>query len=402
MDYPSVARLLRRVLEPMSSALVAGGSSRREGLARFLTERPEISAYSVYRASRERGSTPPNTVAPPDEALRDPLTRYYAYCQWAAAEQLERVAKSTRLYSDLPVGTHPDGFDPHWSAHSFVADLSTGSPPDLVYPEGQNWMISPFHPERIRDDAYAHPREVLARAFRAASYVRIDHIMGLQRLYVIPAGHDATGGTYLAYRPDEFYSLVALEASRAGASVIGEDLGTTPPGIRKRMAKSRILRSWVFEFESRTDDPLPDPAAGTLVSLSTHDTPRFNSFLWGGDIDELEDGETVNPREADVRRGERALYREALFSSLGIPVLDNEGLTTATRRGCLAHLAQSRATLVLVDLEELLGEREPQNRPGTTQGNWTHRATHTLEEMSASRDLGADLEMIARLRRDDS
>ena len=125
-----------------------------------------------------------------------------------------------------------------------------GAPPDLFFAGGQDWAFPPLHPERIRDDGYHYFIGVLRRAFRHAAYLRVDHIMGLQRLYWIPEGFDARHGAYVSYRADELHAVVALEAHRAGAVVVGEDLGTVPDGVRARMAEDRMLRSWVLQFES--------------------------------------------------------------------------------------------------------------------------------------------------------
>jgi 4-alpha-glucanotransferase len=251
----------------------------------------------------------------------------------------------------------------------------------------------------MRDDHYQYLRAVFARAFRHASYVRVDHIMGLQRLYVVPEGNDAVDGAYLSYRADELHALVSLEAYLAGASVIGEDLGTVPEGVRERMARDGMLRSWVFEFKSTLDDPLPEASRDVLASLATHDVPRFVAFLWGYDIDESEKIGQLSSPEADARRAQRALYREALFEALDVPVLSDPELTDAAREGCVAHVSASAALLVLVDLEEIWGESEPQNRPGTIDGNWRRRAALTLEEIRVAPKISAELDTIDRLRR---
>jgi 4-alpha-glucanotransferase len=223
--------------------------------------------------------------------------------------------------------------------------------------------------------------------------------MGLQRLYVVPEGNDAVDGAYLSYRADELHALVSLEAYRAGASVIGEDLGTVPEGVRERMARDGMLRSWVFEFKSTLDDPLPEAPRDVLASLATHDVPRFVAFLWGYDIDESEKIGQLSSPEADARRAQRALYREALFEALDVPVLSDSQLTDAAREGCVAHVSASAALLVLVDLEEIWGESEPQNRPGTIDGNWRQRAALTLEEIRVAPKISAELDSIDRLRR---
>jgi 4-alpha-glucanotransferase len=401
VEYEEVAILRRRVLEPMAETLLQHSSQRRHEFDLFLAQHPELSAYSEFRAATEReGRRDISPLSASDSSLgRDPVAHYHAYSQWAAAQQLNLAANALPLYADIPVGVHPQGFDTYWSPTSFLSGVSGGAPPDLFFAEGQNWSFSPLHPERIRDDRYSYLRAVFARAFRHASYVRVDHVMGLQRLYVIPEGNDATHGAYLSYQADELHALVCLEAYRAGASVVGEDLGTLPDGVHERMKRDGMLRSWVFEFTSALDHPLPPPRRDVLASLATHDTPRFSSFLWGHDIDEAEKLGHLSTPDADTRRAQRALYREALFRALNIPVLGEEQLTEAALDGCLAHLSDSEALLVIVDLEELMGESEPQNRPGTSEGNWRQRAVLTLEEIRAAPWINGELDSINRLRR---
>jgi 4-alpha-glucanotransferase len=402
VEYEEVALLRRRVLEPMAESLLQNSSRRRHEFDLFLAEHPELLAYSEFRAAVERDGRrdiSPSLVAKDPSLGRDPVAHYHAYCQWVAAQQLNLASNALPLYADIPVGAHPEGFDPYWSPTSFLPGVSGGAPPDLFFADGQNWSFSPLHPERIRDDRYSYLRAVFARAFRHASYVRVDHVMGLQRLYVIPEGNDAADGAYLSYHADELHALVSLEAYRAGASVVGEDLGTLPDGVHERMARDGMLRSWVFEFTSTATDPLPAPRRDVLASLATHDTPRFNSFLWGHDIDEAEKLGHLTASEADSRRAQRARYREALFDALKIPVLGEEQLTEAALDGCLAHVSASEALLMIVDLEELMGESEPQNRPGTADGNWRQRAALTLEEIRAAAWINGELDSINRLRR---
>jgi 4-alpha-glucanotransferase len=402
VDYEEVAQLRRQVLEPLAASLVHSSSQRRDDFIHFMDQHPELVAYGQFRAAVERegrrdvvASFDPSNVS----LTADPIANYYVYCQWAASQQLRAAAHSLPMYADLPVGVHPEGFDPWWSPASFVSGVSGGSPPDLFFASGQNWAFSPLHPQAMRDDHYQYLRAVFARAFRHASYVRIDHVMGLQRLYVIPDGNDAVDGAYVSYNADELHALVSLEAHRAGASVVGEDLGTVPDGVRERMARDGMLRSWVFEFKSTLDDPLPDAPRDVLASLATHDTSRFVAFLWGYDVDESEKLGQLTSAQADARRAERALYREALFEELDVPVLSDSQLTDAAREGCVAHMSASAALLVLIDLEEIWGESEPQNRPGTTDGNWRQRAALTLEEIRVDPKISAELDSIDRLRR---
>jgi 4-alpha-glucanotransferase len=303
------------------------------------------------------------------------------------------------LYADLPIGVHPDGFDPLWAPGAFVPGAHGGAPPDLFFAGGQDWAFPPLHPERMRQDGYHYFIGVLRRAFRHADYLRVDHIMGLQRLYWIPEGFDARHGAYVSYRAEELHAVVALEAYRAGAVVVGEDLGTVPDGVRSRMAEDRMLRSWVLQFESSGADPLPPAPSGVLASWGTHDLPRFVAHFSGHDIGEREREGQLSPTDAAAERTGRAYWRAALLRALGMADdaddtndaddPDEQGeIAARALRGCLLHLASSAADLVLVDLEDLWGEREPQNRPGTGTGadNWRRRGTHTLSE--AEHDTG--------------
>jgi 4-alpha-glucanotransferase len=397
VDYEAVAKLRRGVLEPLSAALFAENSSRREEIRAFGDLHPELVAYATFRATHERSGYG-STSSEISEELR-PAFNYHLYCQWIASTQLSAASGAVAQYADLPIGVHPEGFDPSWSPTSFLSNVNGGAPPDAFFSEGQDWGFPPLHPQRIREDGYSYVIATLRRVLRHSSFVRIDHVMGLQRLYMIPSGTDARHGAYVSYRADEMHALVSLEAARSGSAIIGEDLGTVPEGVRERMERDRMLRSWVFEFESTTDDPLAESPKEVLASLATHDMPRFATFLWGHDIDEAEKAKRISPEEANAQRSERALYRQSLFAALNVATLTDPHLTIETRRGCVAHMAASDAQLVLVDLEEIWGEIEPQNRPGTTDGNWRQRARLTLEEIQANNDVRQELGNVNRLRR---
>jgi 4-alpha-glucanotransferase len=386
VDYEEVARRRRRELEPLAGAVCSGRfPARRRGLEAFAATHPELVAYARFRAERE--------AAPlhrePDQAAVD----YHLYTQWVACEQLVAVAHQGGRYADFPVGSHPEGFDPVWSPQSFVPGVQGGSPPDRFFAGGQSWGFRPLHPQRMREDGYRFFVAALRRAFRHADCLRIDHVMGLQRMYMIPDGHPATDGAYVSYRAEELHAVVALEASRAGAVVVGEDLGTVPEGVRERMARDRMLRTWVLQFESTPAQPLPRPAADTLASLGTHDLPRFGAFLWGEDIDERERLGTSSPDEAASERAARTRWRLQLFDALGLRSGDGPGrLTAAALQGCLRQLARSDAQIVLVDLEEMWDERQAQNHPGTTSDdNWRRRAHRTFEDFSSDQAFGETL-----------
>lgn len=386
VDYEEIARLKRKQLEPLAHAVCSGAlPDRQRLLTEFATAHPELVAYAWFRAGQEaisrRGEPDPTAM------------NYHLYTQWVAYEQLEAVGEHGGRYADFPVGSHPRGFDPHWSPESFVPGVQGGSPPDRFFAGGQSWGFRPLHPERIREDGYRFFSAALRRAFLHADCVRIDHVMGLQRMYMIPDGYDATDGAYVSYRAEELHALVALEAHRAGAVVVGEDLGTVPEGVRRRMARDHMLRTWVFQFESTPERPLPPPAATALASLGTHDLPRFGAFLWGEDIDERADQGALDPDQANAERRTRARWRRRLFDELGLPADGQpEQVTAHALRECLRYLARSEAPIVLVDLEEMWDERRAQNHPGTQSGdNWRQRARRSFDDFSSDREINQTL-----------
>lgn len=392
VDYDEVARMKRRVLEAMART-VRELPERGRALRDFGRRHPELEQYARFRAGLDR----PGTVGEPDPNL----VGYHLYCQWAAFEQLTAATGPVGRYADFPIGSHPRGFDPEWSPVSFVPGVHGGAPPDHFFASGQDWGFHPLHPQRIREDGYRFVSAALARAFRHADCVRIDHVMGLQRLFMIPDGCGGHGA-YVSYRADELHALVALEAHRAGSVVVGEDLGTVPAGVRRRMARDRMLRTWVFQFESTPEVPLPSPPANCLATLSTHDLPRFGAYLWGDDIAARERLGALTPDQSADELAARAEWRGRLLRVLGT---SSEGaseaaVTAAALRGCLAHLARSDAAIVLVDLEELWDERQPQNVPGTgpEAGNWRRRSARTIEEISHDPSVGDVLATVERER----
>ena len=203
-------------------------------------------------------------------------------------------------------------------------------------------------------------------------------------------------------RSKSSHALVALEAHRAGTVVVGEDLGTVPderPG--PRMERDRMLRTWVFQFESSEDIPLPEPPASCLAALGTHDLPRFAAYLWAEDVTEREQRGVLTPDEASAEQAARRAWRRRLLRALGVSEdRDVAAITAAALEGCLTHLARSDAAITLVDLEDLWGERAQQNVPGTgpEAENWRRRGALTLEELRADDRLAAVLEELARER----
>jgi 4-alpha-glucanotransferase len=439
VDYEAVASRQRQILDALAATLFAGPSARRQALDAFATAHPEVVAYARFRAAGEvlgRDWHAWPAVSPgraPEPPGSERAFRSHLYAQWVADEQLARAAGAAPLYADLPVGVHPLGADPFFDAESFTPGIHGGAPPDPFFEAGQDWGFSPLHPRRLRDREYDYVVRSLRHAFSHASYLRIDHVMGLERLYWIPEGGDARHGTYVSYRAEELHAIVALEAHRADAVVVGEDLGTVPPSVRRRMADDGMLRSWVLEFETSPDDPLPPAPTDCLASWGTHDLPRFRAYWSGRDIDTQVEQGHLSSSDADLARSERERWRRSFLAAdhaaanasaadraaANTSAADHAAASTiaadhaaastiaadhaaamAAYRACLGHLAGGDAALVLVELEDLWGEETPQNEPGTgtERPNWRLRAARTLTEMRTDPDIAGMLAGLDRAR----
>jgi 4-alpha-glucanotransferase len=410
VDYRAVADASRASLGALADRFFE--REPPESYRRLLAETPDVRDYARFRAEVDRrrtwwGAWP---AAARDGRLRgrpedDPAGRYHLYGQWLAREQLadagERAKAAGRgLCLDLPLGVNGAGYDVWRHRSAFAVDASAGAPPDLFFSGGQDWGFPPPHPERIREDGYAYPRAAVATLLRHASTLRVDHVMGLHRLYWIPRGVEPAHGAYVRSRADEWYALLSIEAHRAGAALVGEDLGTVPGYVRRAMRRHRVHTSYVIRFEAEPE--LRDPPPGSAASLGTHDLPAWAAFWTGDDVGLFVELGLLEPREAQERRRERARIRETIVEGLRARGLLGPGRpdATAVLEAALRFLGRSDAALAIVALEDLWLEERPQNVPGTgaERPNWRGRLRLSLEEIRADDAVNRLLDALAHER----
>ncbi|MFF7738700.1 4-alpha-glucanotransferase [Streptomyces sp. NPDC007984] len=311
------------------------------------------------------------------------------------------------IVHDLAVGVHPGGADAWAQQEHFAAGMSVGAPPDAFNARGQDWGLPPWRPDRLAESGYAPFRDLLRALFRYAGALRIDHVMGLFRLWWVPQGHPPTEGTYVRYDAEAMLAVLVLEASRAGALVIGEDLGTVEPGVREALRERGVLGTSVLWFERDWDGdgrPLPPEGwrADCLATATTHDLPSTAARLTGEHV-ELRDSLGLLTRPLEEERAEAAADTGewlALLSRLGLLHGTGGGDSSSEEARIQAlhrFLLRTPARMIGVWLPDGVGDRRPQNLPGTWDQypNWRLPIADpqgrpvTLEDLASSPRLHA-------------
>lgn len=407
-DLRGVLALKRDVLERLARRFFLEDGERHPDFAAFLDETPLVRDYARFRAAVElRGRA---WGGWPDRMRRGELrpadygshaVAYHLFVQWVAARQLAAASeggpsRSAGLYLDLPLGAHREGFDTWRFREHFALGAALGAPPDDFFGEGQNWGLPPPHPDRIRERGYAYERACLRHSLRYARTLRVDHVMGLHRLFWVPEGASAKEGLYVRYREEERWAILCLESRRHATTIVGEDLGTVPPEVREALEAHDTDRMYVAQFEARPDPQaaLPPVPRRALATLDTHDTYPFAAFWSGADIQDRRERGLLDEEGAAAERKRRQKLRTALAAWLrGMSLYEGPPTGEKLLPATVAVLAESPARTVMVNLEDLWLEPRPQNVPGTpSRGNWKRKARHRLEELldvpSAQRVLG--------------
>lgn len=394
IDYSGLIRLRRAVLEPLAEQFFRGPPAARREYEAYVANHPLVREYARFRALREQfGDRWPHVAdrLRPGERLdssQRQVLNYHQYVQWLTHQRLSETttAAKTRgvgLYFDLPVGVRRDGFDPWLERDLFAAHASVGAPPDPGFPSGQNWLLPPVRPEASRLQGHRYFIQSIRHQLQFASILRIDHVMGLHRLFWIPPGGDSRDGAYVRYPAEEYYAILKLEAHRHQARIVGEDLGIVPREVRSAMGRHGLQRLYVLQFEllSSSDRPTGDPPVDSVASLNTHDMAPFAAAL-------------AHPQENPFWPQLIRLLRER-----GLIEADHFDVETVLA-ACYRLLGNSPARVVLANLEDLWLETAPQNVPGPDFGNpnWRRKLRYSLEEIRALPKVESLLRTLAAAR----
>ncbi|MFJ7065596.1 4-alpha-glucanotransferase [Streptomyces sp. NPDC101115] len=389
IDRDAVWEVKRRALELVHT--VELGPGRRADYRDFLAERGRaLEDHATYQALAERhghhwrrwpeGLRDPRSAAAAVRADAGLAARVDFHCRlaWLTDRQLADAALTARragmavgIVHDLAVGVHPDGSDAWAQQHVFAAGMSVGAPPDAFNSRGQDWGLPPWRPDRLAAEGYAPYRGLLRELLRHAGALRIDHVMGLFRLWWVPEGGEPTEGTYVRYDSEAMLAVLVLEAHRAGAAVVGEDLGTVEPGVREALARRGVLGTSVLWFErdwAGGGRPLAPEEwrADCVATATTHDLPSTAARLSGDHVTlrhrlGLLAGDLERERSRDTAETAEWL---GLLQRLGL-LPEGPGDEPAEIRAFHRFLAATPARMVGVWLPDAVGDRRPQNLPGT-------------------------------------
>ena len=336
-------------------------------------------------------------------AANNERVEFHAWVQWQVDTQLEAAAARSSslglrvgIQADLAVGIDPGGSE-SWSDPSLYATTaSIGAPPDSYNPAGQNWGLPPLIPDHLREAAYAPFIATLRASMRAAGALRIDHVMGLLRLYWVPAGAAADAGAYVRYPFDDLLAILALESERNRCLVIGEDLGTVPDEARTGLHRVGALSSRPLYFQHQPDGEFTRPAEyprNAVVSVGTHDLPTLKGFWIGADLDAREALLPLpSPENRYAQNVERTGQRRRLIHALQLEGLLPQGVdpyhaaqgqwSSELGLALQRYLARTPAKILLVAMEDAFEQREQVNLPGTVdeRPNWRRKLPRNLEE----------------------
>jgi 4-alpha-glucanotransferase len=428
VDYAMASALkLETLLLTYKSFLSQATAQRRADMGKFVADAGEpLRRSSIFQALRSHFHSQRGHAAGPEtwpEELRSPTSAAVAdfartheaeidflnWLQWiadcqlkAASERAAAAGMRVGVYRDLAVGCDRGGSELWSDPNAFLSGVLVGAPPDILNPAGQNWGLPPFNPASLVDRAFVPFINLVRANMRYAGGLRIDHVMGLQRLYCIPEGSSPKDGAYVNYPIDDLIGIIALESHRNQCLVVGEDLGTVPEGFRERMADARILSYRVTFFEQDEGGsyaPADDYPNLSVAVAGSHDLPTLKSWLNGDDID-LRAGLQLYPSEDEVlaQRALRGSQKAAMLEALK---LDRSAVGQAFSEAVHEFLGRTNSMLAVAQLDDLLDEVHPVNVPGTSTeyANWRRKYAAELEQIARQAGLRAATEKIKAKRR---
>lgn len=412
IDWPAVTALRLTLLRHLHQQLGELPVPLQQDFTAFRQQGgPQLQQHCCHQALQqamlERGHGDdwrhwPSALRQPDSTevnqfaeQQAPTLEFHAFTQWLIQRSLTQIQQelteqdspmSIGLLADMAIGADPSGSFAWACQKQLLSKVSIGAPPDLLNRQGQNWGVAAFCPLGLRQHGYSALIAMLRANLACSGGLRIDHIMGLQRLWIIPDGASPHQGAYLNYPLDDLLRLLALEATRHRALIIGEDLGTVPAGLQSILAQRDILGMRVLQFEQQ-EQGLPPPerwSEQALATTATHDLPSTLGWLAGRDIDWREQVGQSDAEQSQADRRQRQQQIQLLDQALRQQDLLSADDDRQRLSACIRFLGRTPAPLVLLPLEDVMASEEQPNLPGADNRlhpNWRRRWPQPAAEM---------------------
>ena len=410
VDYDGVAKAKTRALNVAYEAFLRQGSiERRQAFDRFRhASGSTLVRFGCFEWLRRKFGHPwwewPQAWRRVDDEKLAALRQseaisigLFEFVQWLAHEQLDRCrarASERRLplglYLDIAVGVRSDGFDAWCDQDAILAGMAVGAPPDALNTAGQNWGLAGFNPAGLEEQLFEPFRRMLKASMRYAGAIRLDHVLGLKRLYLVPHGVRASQGTYVRFPFEAMLAVAALSSQKYRCVVVGEDLGTIPENFRETLADWGIWTYQVMMFERSGAGVFFPPQSyrqNALVSFGTHDIATFAGWRDHHDL-AVKQALGMDPGETgEQRHGALDALRQAL---------QQHGLETADFAAVARYLADTPSRLLVISVEDVLGVRDQVNLPGTTNEhpNWRRRLPVSLQDLKNQAALRSTAEIM--------
>jgi 4-alpha-glucanotransferase len=388
LKMPALARVWERVQAEVAAELDAWRAPQGDDLDAFgvwcaLAEEHGARWQEWPAELQQRGSP-----AVAREAARlAGRARFHVWLQWLVECQLAAAGEAVPLLHDLAIGVDPGGVDAWLWPGAVAGGVHVGAPPDLFNTRGQDWGIAPFDPWALRAAAYRPFADTVRGCLRGAGGLRIDHVMGLSRLFWIPPGGSPADGTYVRYPADDLFDVLALESTRAQAIVVGEDLGLVEPAVRRRMRSRDVLSYRLLWFEEKPPRTWPRRALG---AVTTHDLPTVAGVWTGEDLRAQQRAGT----EPDAELNAELRTRLAAMAGVADDAAVEEAVLAAHRL-----LAEAPCAVVLATLEDALAVVERPNMPGTRPEQWPSWSRPLPQRLEAITELPLPRRIAGLLRR---
>lgn len=438
VEYAAVLLLKKQILEMMFQYFEnAASAERKNEFAAYIQEKgAELENLAVFEALLEKNE-PADYWRFWSEAYRNANSpeirifkqeqqtkiKFYQYCHWLADKQVKKVQKlavslgmKLGLYTDMPIGAASNGAEVWENPEAYVLDAGIGAPADPMRPRGQSWGFTPYHPQRLEAQHYAPFIKLVQENMQYSGALRIDHAMGLQRLFwgFFTADNPVVQGAYVYYNIKDLVAILCLESNRRRCLVIGEDLGTVPEGFREYMAEHNLLSYKVFCRQKEKDGSFIAPEKYMYLSLaqpSTHDQATACGFWKNEDIEVFNrSGLYVNEKQysdnLEGRRSDRENMLKAFEQQQILTPVERQEMSDSMVDGNFApihielkineYCARTNSAVFLVRLNDIYRQQALDNAPGTVQEypNWRIKMSVSVEQIKQSQEFAEMMRLI--------